>query len=195
MSDEGKLPAVGVSVTMNLGDNRQIVLQTFFPQEAPLAEKNKVADMLLRVGDRQKARYEIVDLRKELDQHITALARFEDDLASVEERHEKEVAKKNIELLEINEAVANETKSGYEDHVRSGRRDAYTPRGHRAANIDKLNSDVKRVAEEKHKLEAERNQAMQGIQKSIIRYKEEIAKYQARIEECTLLIEGAANED
>lgn len=191
---EGKAPAVGVSVTMNLGGDRQIVLQTFFEQEDSETAKNRLVDGLLKVGDRQKAKYEITDFEEGLIKHRTALANFEEDLARIEEDHKRKINSLNIEVIEMHSLRKDEYEAGYAEHMKAGRRTEYEPRGFRQTNLARIDSALETNKQGKHKLEAERDAAVGNLEISRKRYKEEIARIESEIEKRRILIAGAANE-
>jgi hypothetical protein len=64
--DAPKGPAIGYSIIANLGEKRQMTVQYFVDGDEPLSVIHANVDRTLAVLDRQIARYEIGDLKKEL---------------------------------------------------------------------------------------------------------------------------------
>lgn len=175
MSQEEKAaPAIGASITMNLGGDRQIVLQTFYDRDAPIDETNAMLDRLFIVADRQKARYELYDLRDELTKHEKTLAQFEEDLSRVETDFAKQKAERDVqvdelraieegrkedpafmEVVKMQERVNGEheseikkiTDEGYEDFVSRGRTGTFVLEGNRRANVERKQAAIRSTNE------------------------------------------------
>lgn len=162
-------PALGYSITANLGDDRQIVTQCFADSEEPLASIHAKVDKAMAIIDRQKAKYRKAELQKNVDEMEATLRRLKTDLAASEtdyEHRQKDTAAA-IELIQS-------------DAYQRGRAQ---PVGGDAQRLKALKADQEKAAEE-------RKLARGHAATNITRFEEEIAKHKSQIEECDALIAG-----
>jgi hypothetical protein len=80
----GAAPAIGVSFSIGIPGERNLVLQTHVPQDMPLVEQHKLADVLCAVGDRILARYTLPALKKQLKVETDTRERMLGDLKRVD---------------------------------------------------------------------------------------------------------------
>lgn len=179
-----KAPAIGMSVTCNAGGDRQLVLQTFVDQEADDSTVNALADRMMRVADRQQAIYKIPALEEEIEKHRKELANFEENFARLEGIHQQQVAELDVKIVTLSERVETERNEGYEEHVASGRKSEYQPKGARAQTIAVGEREIDKLKEQRQKIIDERTQNLDGIEKTRKVFGEQIAKRMAQIEEC-----------
>lgn len=59
-------PALGVSFQLALDEKRQLVFQTHMDALAPPAELNKMLDKVVGIGERQYAKYQIIQLKRDI---------------------------------------------------------------------------------------------------------------------------------
>lgn len=189
-------PAIGISVTMNLGGDRQMVLQTFFPQEGSDAEANALTDRLVGIAERQKARCDIPDLQAELTKHERTLAQFLEDLARIDHEHTKKQAERAVEIETLVAQRKDVFEAAYAAHTKSGRSaQAFEPKGATASRLRAHDGAIAKIKTEMEKAEAERAVAVQNLQISINRYGDEIGRLNRDIDKRRLLLgEAAANE-
>jgi len=150
--------ALGFSITANLDGNRQIVVQSFVPLDMPGSEIDAIFDRVMGRIDRQRARYEIDEVQADLDKHVQTLAQFREDLDRLEQEHQTNQAKRQIEIdervkqrpaerkkaeaecdvhiLEVQQMRQKEWESGAQEHARAGRSGSYKPMGARARNLE-----------------------------------------------------------
>lgn len=176
-------PALGASLTMNFGGDRQMVLQTHFPQDMPAKELNTALDKIFVIADRQKARYEIVDFKKEIEGHQKQLRQWQDDFEVVENTHKKKQAERDIEIAEFNARAEGIRDEGYGEHAKAGKKGSYEPVGHRATNISRLKTAAVQMEEAKKVDNAERDNALHNLQVNIDRYLKAIEALKAQIVE------------
>lgn len=86
------VPAIAITHDVKVG-NRSLVLQTYVSRDAPLPEIHRVCDILASALDRQQAKYELEDLRANLEVHETTLANLEADYLRIGEGTAKNWAK------------------------------------------------------------------------------------------------------
>lgn len=70
----GSAPALGFSITSNIHDRAQIVVQSFVPLDASDEEINSTLDKVMKAVDRQQAKYQVKDLRRKMEQEELILA-------------------------------------------------------------------------------------------------------------------------
>lgn len=176
-------PAIGYSVVANLAGDRQVTAQCFVAEDETEAAINAKFDRVFRVIDRQKSRYELVDIRKELHKLRETLAQFEEDLGRADLEFDKAQASLDEQAKTLTEDRQEAFQTGYDEHVNSGRRGEYQPKGTTLATMRTHDVALSQVKDQKEKNEAERNQHRQQILISVERYKKAIASAEADIAE------------
>lgn len=177
------VPAIGYSITANLGGEAQIVFQHFVGEDEADAEVNRRLDRILTFVERLRARGELPDLRKELDKHEVALANFTQDRANIDAQFARDQAMADVQIKQLNEQVAKEFADGERAHKASGRQGSYTPSGRTRANIERIEASIAAVKGEKEKQVAEREAALQNLGNAVQRYEQEIERLKAKIAE------------
>ena len=162
-------PALGYSITANLGDDRQIVVQCFADSEEELASIHGKIDKAMVVIDRQKAKYKKIEVRKNVDEMEKTLRRLKADLVEAETDWEAQQKDRTAAI----EAIQNAAQE----------RGRAQPVGADAQRLSKLREEVKKAVEE-------RKLARQHAATNITRFEEEIIKANAQIAECDALIGG-----
>ncbi len=177
-------PALGYSIVANLGGDRQITVQCFAGSDEALSAINAKIDMALAVVDRQKARYELVDLAAEFDKVSKTYAQFKEDFARIEADYATSQASLDANLAKAIGLYDDEYAAGYDAHVTSGRRGEYKPTGHRQSALLAIKGHQDKLKEARTKNEAERAAAIQNVEISIRRYEDEIARLTALMAAC-----------
>lgn len=183
-----ELPAIQVSVATVIGDNHQLQLAWYLDPASTEDEQNAALDKLGRLADRQKAKYRVVDLRKDLVKHKTTLAQFREDLARVDGEHVKRIAETDVAIEAVNKAKSKNYDEGASEHAAKGSPIPYELRGGRLAEDNRLKAVLAKIDGDKQKLTAERDVAMQSLEVSIKRYLEQIALLEEQIADCEKLI-------
>lgn len=234
MADE--VLAIGVTVVHTIADGRQLSFQTAFAADMDRAGKNALLDELADLSARQAARASRPALLKDLAKHEETLAQFREDMARLElewperkaaleatladlQDEAKHDAARNAFLDTFTEDMTTlrkrreaEFNEGYIEHGKSGRGGEYKPRGHREANLNRLDSALKQ-AEETIKsalvdfemdhqkaieaakaaigaAESERHVALENLKISEKRYEQAIDSLKAQLAEADKLLEG-----
>jgi hypothetical protein len=180
--------AVSVNIVTALGDGRQMNISSYFAQDDDPEQVNNLLDRLHSFADRQKAKYDLDGLRLELKKHEDTLAQFLEDLDTVEGRHAKEQASREVEILTILAAKDDILTNDRALREATGRAGEYAPRGHVKASLDRHDQAASRVKADIEKAEAERAQAVQNLQKSIDRYNAAIGALKADIKKNEALV-------
>lgn len=110
-------PALGFSITSNITDRSQIVVQSFVPLDATDDDINKVLDKVMLAVDRQRAKYQIKDFRLKLDMEEASLA---------DQRNK---------VADLQNAYLNE-------HTASGRRGDYKPTVNQRVAVDNARKTI-----------------------------------------------------
>jgi hypothetical protein len=82
--------ALGISYSVQIDAKRSLVFQTHVPQGVTVRSLHFLTDALASVGERQIVKQDLVELTKQLNQHETALTRFIQDLAKVDEKFKQD---------------------------------------------------------------------------------------------------------
>lgn len=183
-------PALGYSVTANLGGDRQLVVQCFVGSDETLSAMHGKFDRAMALIDRQKAKYSIGDLKKERAKLTQELAQGTQDLADVDANFDKAQAGLDIQAGELNrqsEAIFNDA---YEKFGGSGRQGVFKPTGHAKANLERIDAAAGQVRDLKAKNEAERAQHRQGFLASQQVRQVRVGLLNDEIAELEALIEG-----
>lgn len=178
---ETSAAALGFSVIANLGDDRQFTGQCFVDSDDDLAIINAKVDKVMVIIDRQKAKYRIKDLRKEVAEMEAALGRQEDDLARLEETYEANQAVLDKSIR----AALEQTQKLVDEAIARGRAQ---PVGAEKGQVTGLKREIEQLNEQKAKAQAERDVARSNMAVNVGRFRDAIAKKNEEIAECEALI-------
>lgn len=184
------VPALGFSFTANLGDARQLVVQTHVPFDAPMAEINAALDKAAAAMDRQKARYEIEHLQDKLDLEEATLQKQRDNMAHLDADHDKKVAELKVQIETLQEDHKNAHEEGYNQHVNSGRAGAFVPKGALHSRLERIKDTIAQIGEQIKKAEAERDQAHANAAINDAAFEKSLARLRGEIEKRRALIGG-----
>lgn len=115
--DTPAAPALGFSITANITDRSQIVVQSFVPLDATDDQINETLDKVFRATDRQRAKYQIKDFKLKAELEEQALA---DQVAKVADLQNKYAA----------------------EHTASGRRGEYKPSENQRVAIENARKTI-----------------------------------------------------
>lgn len=182
MSDTAPAPALGFSIVANLGDNRQITCQCFVGVDEEPKDINARIDKVQNVIDRQRARYEVVDLRADRAKQATTLQRAEDDLARIEAEYQAGQTQFDDQINFLGEQIQSIDNEARARGRMSG------PVGADASRKRTLQQEQKDLVAGKAKATAERDQYRQNVVVSIARFREAVAECDAKIAACEALL-------
>lgn len=188
-----EIPAIGMSFTQNLGGDRQMVLQGYFPHDLPDTEVNGLLDRLRRLMERQKASCDIPAHELEIVKLEKTMLRFEQDYEGAQREHDRAQAKRAVEYAEYEKAKDSNYQAGYEEHRGSNRKGGYEPRGHIATSIRQCEAAMEAKKGEIDRANQDRAVQVQQIEASRIRFREDIAERRAKIVVCQSLVNGDEN--
>lgn len=185
------VPAIGYSVSANIGGDRQIVFQSFVALDDPDDKVNATLDRIMRFVDRQKAKADLPALREELEKLHTTLQRYRDDKAAVDAQFARDQAMRDLEIKTLQQQKADTLSEGATAFRTSGRQGEYKPSGQTAANVKRAETQIETVIAAKAQAAAEREVALQNLGTSEARYAEEIAKLEAKIADLQGTLKGS----
>ncbi|HEY1858662.1 hypothetical protein [Acidocella sp.] len=190
---EVETPGIDITLTGNFGGDRQMAVRTMLVQATAENEAHEIVDRVFRIFDRQKARYEIVDLSEELRKNEQALARFQEDMPAVEAKYQKEQAARDVEIEELRKRYSEIVSKAESEHDTSGRRGQFRPQGHIKSDLENVERQIAKVADEKAKVKAEREEFLKSHdQVGVKRYEEEIARLRGEIDKRKAVLGDAA---
>ena len=184
-------PALGYSITANLGGNTQIVVQCFAGEDEPDAIVNGKIDRVMRVIDRQRAKYEIIDLRSELDTLTLNVARARENLAIIDRDTEKRLAQFDVQILETQRSKQATLDKWYAHQRGTGRSGTGQPGGSTKSSLDGHEAAIKSYQEQKESLKAEQAKGRAEFDANLPRFNQEVERIQAKIAEKEALLNGA----
>lgn len=174
-------PALGMSIVMNMPGDRQATLQCFVASDASLEEQNALLDRMMRIGDRQKAKYELTALYDDLAKHQQTQSRFGEDFARTELEYRTGQAQRDEAKATLLQAIDDETKAGYGAHATSGRKSEYKLSGAHKQAVNVAQAGIHQLDEQTAKAKAERDRFVEHLDISRTRYAEEIERIEADI--------------
>jgi len=181
MEAQTKIPAIGISLLVTLGNDRQITLQTYVERDDPVDLQNAVVDSMVALAERQKAKAELPELQDELEKHQQTLAQFAEDLSRVRTDHGAAQQRRKVRVQEIDGEQTRIIQEGAQKAQQSGRTGKYEPTGHVKANVDRLAHDKATIAADLEKADAEAALAEQNLAISVKRYEDQIALLTGKI--------------
>lgn len=191
MDNPQQAPAIGYSVVSNLPGDRQVTMQCFISEGESDAAVHARLDRMMGFVDRQKARYELVDLEEELVKRQEGRDLFEHDLENVKRTHAEKLAMLDVQMLTIRQDAEATRKAAYDAwSIASGRRGAFKPQGADKQKIDRCSEAIAALEAEKTKMVAERDQHIDNVHHSIEHHKKGIAKTQDLIALKRRFLEG-----
>lgn len=138
----GVAVAVGISLQVDLGEGRSVVLQTHYAGDLGLAERAALQDRLYDDADRLKARARITAIDKDIASLGIELALGEEQLARARETYETKGRARQEEMDRI-------TQADYEAATKNNRRGEYAPSAACRASLEKVAQEGLSAANEK----------------------------------------------
>jgi hypothetical protein len=176
-------PGVDVHFEQTIGEGRVMRFSTTFIQSIPLSAQQQVIEHCLDLADKVKARYELQDLEGQLVVREKALARSEEDVKVIAERHAKRRTEIKVEVQSLQIGAGDRQKGFAQAHLNSGRQGAWKPSNKETReladiqrDIDKLNGEAAKIDETEGKEKFDAQTALTRLAQDIKTIKEEIEK-------------------
>lgn len=198
----------------NVVNDRFDRLMRFADRQKARYELVKIRDDILK---HQRALSQYREDRAAVDaqhEHQQALRRVElEERRKLRESERKRAeAEMNAEILKVQEVKSEQFNQGLEEFRREGRQGSYVPKGQRKANLEHIERQIDKLVqgrdaelaafEERYdasliaaqgeidKADAERTVAIQGLERSILRYQEEIVLLETKLASCQEIVGG-----
>jgi hypothetical protein len=157
-------PVVAVTVTCNLGGERQMQLAAHFNRDASPDEQNEILDKVMKVADRQKARYDLEKLEENFNTCGLNTRNLLAGLPVADNVQKMQIGKLKVELQAKEEARKEVYEAGYNDHVSGHRRGNFEPKGNLKQRLAVMDADIQKV---KDAIEAAPKDAAQEREKLV----------------------------
>lgn len=129
------VPALGMSIQVDLGAGRVATLQTFVPSDMSLPEVNRMLDKMTAAGDRQRAHYMLEELNRDLLKQEKELVQAQVDFAQHNVVFGQTQAKRTADLERQQTVVVNYTTALSTDERKRG---PVQPKGADKANLQRV---------------------------------------------------------
>jgi hypothetical protein len=169
-----EVPAIGCSFTTNLGGDRQIVLQTHFAGDEDEAAINARIDRILRIGDRQKAKYDLEKVEAEFRTVGNAIVDMIAAIPVAARNHAKTTVEKAATVEGLRAQQEQVRSDAYAEFTDSGKRGAFQMKGHAATNYARIQAEINKVEESVRAAENERAQWLQTQAANIERFRRDL---------------------
>ena len=184
---KAKVPALGMSLQVDLGAGRVCTLQTFVSSDCSVVELNQMLDKMTAAGARQRSSYKIEELERDLeklqrehDQQVEDLAKVDEDFEAAQAKRQEEGAQAIAALEKFRAgALAATTASGRREAKMNKQDESYAKRVE--DGIEKIKAAIKAAADEHARVRGE-------IEKTMIRRQEVIEKTRAEIARCKEIV-------
>ena len=138
-------PVIAVTVTCNLGGERQMNLAAHFERDADPAEQNRILDQVMKIADRQKARYDLEKMEENFNvvgmntrNFLLAMSGAEMEVKTRIERMKHELEAKRDAKKEVHDEA-------YAEWQASGKRGEFKPRGVDLQRINLADAEINKL--------------------------------------------------
>jgi CRISPR/Cas system CSM-associated protein Csm5 (group 7 of RAMP superfamily) len=186
MGDTGldlKAPAIGYSIVVNMGGDRQMTVQCFVGEgedEGVIAAR---IDKVFRICDRQKAKYDLEKLYKQFEESGRHLRNFLNAIPIAEKQSRHQIAALKVELAEKEAYRKQVFEEGYQKHVTAGRKGVFTPGGALAGQLRAIDSEIQKVKDKITAVPADTEQHKQKVLIDVQRYQDDLHKQRLVIDD------------
>lgn len=188
-------PVVAVTIVCQLGNERQINLAAHFGRDDDPDEQNRILDQVMKIADRQKAKYDLKTLEENFNMVGLNTRNFLTAYQGAGLELKTRVARLKVEVQAKREAKDEIEKAGYDKHVSDGRSGSYKPKGY---DLQRMNLADTEIANLMAAIEAAPKDAEQEKAKAvntIQRNQEDLRLRRKVINDLRSLAGLSANED
>lgn len=190
-----KAPAIGYSITAGLGDRRQMVVQCFVAEDEDDAVVNAKVDRIMRVIDRQQAVYDLDAELEGFHKVGSMLEQFLSTLPIAERNFQAQTAELTVQLQAFEDARKETFDAGYTEFAQRGGKGEYKPKGHRAADLARLDNEIAKKKEQIEKAAPDQAQARSEAYGSIRHHQADLKKRRVRVNHLLSLLGRPPMED
>lgn len=188
-------PLAMVTVTCNLGGERQMQMAINISAADPVDVQNTMLDGAMQIMDRQKARYDLEKVEEQFRQVGMNLRNMLAGLPIADNVLSNQVASITAQLQGKSEGLEDIRKEAYDEHAKSGRRGAYKADNLTRSRLTAVQSEIDKL---KMALEAAPRDAAQEREKlvnSILRYQEDMVQRRKQVNDLRRAAGLDPNED
>lgn len=183
-----QVPAIGASIAINIGGDRQLTLQGFFDRDGDEAEANRLLDKMRRLAQRQKAFSDIDVLKEEIAEHKRQIGNYERDIGRCNEAHDAKQTGRGAEIELLRGKAEEIFREGYAEHAKSGRTGEYKPRGNDESRRKAIATDIAKIEGEIAKDDNQRTAELDQYKKNIEHWRNQLAIREKRLSEAEALV-------
>jgi hypothetical protein len=176
-----EVPAIGCSFTTNLGGERQIVLQTHFAQDMSEETINGLLDRMLKIGDRQKAKYDLEKIEEEFRTVGVALTNLLDGFPIAEINHAKEQVERAERLEVLREMQTAARNESYDEFAKAGKRGTFVLKGHALQKVNNIGAEILKLEERERAAANDKQQHRETLLNSVRHYRQDLAKRRVKL--------------
>lgn len=189
MTETSAAPALGFSLSFDLGAGRSLVLQTHLPNDANGKELADMLDKMGDAGDRMKARYDIVTEQNNIAVHHRQIENMTKDLAKIDARTDRDDDEAKAALAALAEQKDRVNASASTNFYASGKSGTYKPSPQTEQALRAVDADVENIKKVIANRVKEREEAHAQVADSQEKARDEIAACEARIERAKAKLE------
>lgn len=173
--------AIGYSITAQLGDRRQIVVQHFVAEDETDEAANACMDRIMGLIDRQQARY---DLDAEMEGFHKIGSTLEQTIAGIRVaavNQKRLTAELAAQIEAMQEARDGLYKEGYDAFNARGGRGTYKPAGALQSRLTAMDGEIEAKKGALAAVPANEAQHKQEVQNSIARFQADLKRRRERV--------------
>lgn len=169
-----EIPAIAATFVTTLGGDRQITLQTHLFQDMDDATIHALIDRMLRIGDRQKAKYDLEKVEAEFRTVGNALVDMIAAIPVAERNHAKTVVERGETIRALQEGQTQVRDDAYAEFTKTGKRGTFQLKGHAATAFSRIQAEINKVEEAARSAENDRAQWKQTQAHNIERFRRDL---------------------
>lgn len=188
-NEEGKFRAgVNISFQTDLGEGRVLTMQTVLLRDETPEEQAGVLRSLLAMSDKEKAHYELVDMRFMVMLKERGMKRAEEDverLGSMKSIQEQEI---DVEIGELTAEIGR-TQDGHKTAWdKSGRGGEFRPSAPQKQQINGILNAIGKLNQQKADLHAQIGNERRDTQTALAREMADVNMAKDKIERCLMIL-------
>lgn len=176
-------PAIGYSIVVNMGGERQMTVQCFVDSDETEEMISRKIDKVFRVVDRQKAKYDLDKEEKEFEEAARHLRNFLNAIPIAETELKHRIAVMKVELQGMQEGRKQVYEAGYEKFLGSNKKGTFRPAGALESQLRAMDSEIEKKIKAIEAAPNDGAQSRETTLNTIARYQEDITKRRAYINE------------
>ena len=174
-------PVVTFSIGVVCGDGRQISFNGHFGRDDDAVTQNDIIDRVMRIGNRQKATYDLEKEYKDFEQVGRTIKNFLSAIPMAEKNAKYQIAALKVEAQAKQEARDEVFNEAYKAHVDSHRKSAFVPSGNLKSRLAAMDSEIQKVKDKIAAVPADADQDRQKTAENVYRYQDDLKKRRVHI--------------